>query len=189
MRILHGAAALTILGALAFGAHPAVAHPGGGNDQGGARDHDGDAGHDTDGDKGRDQGEARGRPSRGTSALTPPAGAADADATGRADVKLFPAIGHRPARSWFRIFAAKLPANASFTLWIDDPSTADPAVVQVGTATYASDAEGDLKIRFDTKRGDSLPFGATLTALAGKAVEIHDSGGHVVLAGQVPAAQ
>jgi hypothetical protein len=75
-------------------------------------------------------------------------------------------------------------AGETYTLWADDPSTPDPTLVQFGQVT----AKGDGKAKFnaDTKKGGTLPFGATLSALAGQAVEVHDAGSVVVLTGSFP---
>ena len=138
---------------------------------------------------GHGQGGGKGRPLSAVSDLAVPEAAADADAHGKVGVRFFPAVGKRAERSWFRVKAAGLDGvNTEYTVWMDDPATVDVLdLVQVGAMT--ADEEGHAHLKLDTKRGDAMPFGATLTALAGLAVEVHDASGVVVLTGAVPAVQ
>ena len=130
----------------------------------------------------------KGRPTAAKAALTIPVGGLDVDAKGAVDWKHFPAVGKRAERSWLRLRLGRLDGT-DYTLWMDDPSTVETDLVQV-TALTAAAGERDgnhLNFRLDTKRGDAMPFGATLDALVGKALEIRDAGGLAVLGGTVPA--
>jgi hypothetical protein len=126
-----------------------------------------------------------GRPSKDRTTLAPPDGAADTNAIARLDVKHFPANYYRPERSWFRMKARHLDASTEFTLWADDPSTPETDLVQFDSFTTADD--GKFNYTKDTKRGDGLPFGATLADLSGKAIEVRDAAGTTtVLVGTIP---
>ncbi len=134
------------------------------------------------------QGQARGRPLRGRSMLAAPDGATtDVNARGVVDVRFFGAIGHRVERSWLRFRLHRLTPGATYTLWMDDPnSLTQPNLTQVPDVTLTADSDGFARLRFDTKHGDTLPFGATLVQLGGTAVEIHNADGVAVLTGTVP---
>jgi hypothetical protein len=160
----------TALAVAAFGAS-ASAGPG--------RGHGGGGGH------------ARGKPTKGRSALVVPEGAADADAKCVVDAKFFPAVGRRAERSWLRFKMRKLDADATFTVWIDDPAddeTNGNALVQlVTTDALVAGGRGGVNLMLDTKHEATLPFGAALADLAGRAVEVRDSAGTTtVLAGTLP---
>jgi hypothetical protein len=111
----------------------------------------------------------------------------DANATGRMDVKHFPAVGTRAERSWMRLRMRHLDRGATYTLWMDDPSTdTDPTLVQVTDVSIVTKGNGNVNFRIDTETGATLPFGSTLALLAGKAFEVRDAGGNAVLSGTVP---
>jgi hypothetical protein len=174
---------------LALGAPWARAdHDGNEGNQGNNGNHGLGVGHDgDDGNEGNhgNRGKHRGRPLHGASALLPPDGAADADALGRVKVKFFPAVGHRIERSWIRICAVRLDASTEYSLWGDDPADGVADLVQFATAT--TDADGRLRWRVDTKHEGTLPFGATLDALGGTALEVRSADGTTtVLAGTFP---
>lgn len=134
-------------------------------------------------------GNPNGRPTRGRSSLAPPEGAADTDAVGVCRVKFFPANARRAERSWFRLQVRKLDASTTYSLWADDPSTPEDATL-VQFDTLATNEDGVANYRKDTKKGGTMPFGATLADLGGKAIEVRDEGGTTtVLAGSIPAVQ
>jgi hypothetical protein len=124
-----------------------------------------------------------GRPSGAHGTLTPPDGAPDADAFARLNVKHFPEHYARAERSWFRLKVRHLDALTEYTLWADDPSTPETDLVQFDSFTTAQ--SGNFNYTKDTKRGDTLPFGATLAALSGMAIEVRGSG-TTPLAGTIP---
>ena len=137
---------------------------------------------------GNGNGNGKGRPGKGRSDLA--AAAADEDAAGRVDVKHFPAVGGRAERSWLRFKLRNLTADATYTLWMDDPTTVgDTTLVEVTGVTFTATGEGGDNHRIDSKKGDTLPFGATLTDLGGLALEIRDAAGAAVLTGNVPTVQ
>lgn len=132
-------------------------------------------------------GKGRGRPLRARFDLTNPG--ADINAFGRLDLKYFGAVGHRAERSWMRFKIRRLDPDATYSLWMDDPSTTeDPALVDTGITLTTNDYGGDNH-RIDTKHGGTLPFGGTLATLAGMSFEIRNSDGVAVLSGQLPAVQ
>jgi hypothetical protein len=133
-------------------------------------------------------GAAKGRPVRKVVNLVNPG--VDADAKGKLDVKYFPPVGKRAERSWLRVHVRKVEAGATYTLWMDDPATAeDFTLVQVADVTLVADDEGAANLRLDTKKGSTLPHGATLATLGGMALEIRDVGRVAVLTGTMPAVQ
>ena len=132
-------------------------------------------------------GGGKGRPARLVGDLARPETSTDANDAGKVDVKHFPAVGHRVERSWLRFKLRHLESHADYTLWMDDPTTAEDAtLVQVGTEASSTNGDGNANLFFDTKKGGLLPFGSTLADLAGKAVEVRDGLGNVVLSGTVP---
>jgi ice-binding like protein len=120
-----------------------------------------------------------GRPSKGRSEMAPPVGGLDTDAFARIDGKYFPARAARLERSWLRVKVRHLDASTDYTLWADDPSTVGTELVQFDVFTTKN--SGNFNYAKDTKKGDALPFGATLATLAGKAVEVRDSAGTTTL--------
>ena len=129
----------------------------------------------------------KGRPGRASAQLVNTA--VDDDASGRVDVKHFPAVGRRQERSWLRFKLRHLADDATYTLWMDDPSTAeDTSLVDTGITLTTNDRGGDNH-RIDTKHGGTLPFGGTLATLAGMNFEIRNGDGDAVLTGSVPAVQ
>jgi hypothetical protein len=141
-------------------------------------------------------GGGKGKPARAVVKMTVPEGAADANARGTIDVKHFPAVGKRAERSWFRVKLGRLDGvGTEYTLWTvgtaDDPATLDVDETVAGTQIGALTANGDgaARLMLDTKKGDALPLGGTLADLGGKAVEVHDAAGLVVLTATLPAVQ
>lgn len=130
-------------------------------------------------------GVAKGRPARGHADLAPPEGAADEDATGKVRVRHFGTVGKRSERSWFRVQVANLEANTEYSVHASNPDGS--GLTSIGTITTGDGGGGNLK--FDTKKGGTLPFGAALADLAGGTIEVHDGAGVVVLAGTIPAAE
>ena len=129
----------------------------------------------------------RGRPERASLDLANTG--ADVSASGRVDLKHFPAAGKRDERSWMRFRLHRLDPDATYTLWMDDPSTdADPALVDTGI-TMTTNSRGGANQRVDTKHGGTMPFGATLAALAGMNFELRNGDGVAVLSGALPAVQ
>jgi len=131
-------------------------------------------------------GNATGRPARAKSFLTSPdEGSND---RGRVEMKFFPERKSRAERSWLRFKIRHLEPNADYTIWIDDPSTEEVDLVQVGDAFTTND-RGNRNVFRDTKKGDVLPFESDLVTLSGLAVEVRDAGDAVVLEGNLPAIQ
>jgi hypothetical protein len=130
-------------------------------------------------------GNPNGRPTAGRTTLSPPDGAADLDAAARLDVKHVPANRSRAERSWFRMKVRHLDSSTEYTLWADDPSTLANDVVQFDSFTTAK--SGNFNYTQDTKKGGTLPFGATLANLSGMVVEVRDAAGTTtLLEGLVP---
>jgi hypothetical protein len=132
-------------------------------------------------------GRAKGRPLKAKVPLFLPELSAEDD-KGVVDVKFFPAVGKRPERSWLRFKLRRLTPGATYTLWVDDPSTSpDSTLLQVATTVpLVASGRGALSYRFDTKH-DALPFGARLVDLGGMHVEVRDAAGtQVVLGGFLP---
>jgi hypothetical protein len=128
-----------------------------------------------------------GQPGKGRTILDIPVGALDLDASARIEVKHFPARGAREERSWFRAKMNHLDKTTEYTLWANDPATPETDLVQFGT--FTTNGSGKFYLKLDTKKGDEMPFDATLAALAGQAIEIRDSAGTTtILAGTIPAA-
>jgi hypothetical protein len=125
------------------------------------------------------------RPAKGRSALTPPGDASDDNAAGRVEVKHAAEKRKRVERSWFRVEVRRLDAQAGYTLWMDNPSTPETDLVQVDSFTTRQN--GSYRYSKDTRRGDALPFGATLSNFSGVAIEVRDSlGTTTVLEGTIP---
>ena len=110
------------------------------------------------------------------------AGSTLPDASGRIEAEIKPAKGNHPETAKFRVKLRGLVAGDTYTIWGVDPATA--TLTQFADVTAREDGHADLKI--DTHHGDALPFGASLDDLAGGAIEVHDSGGNVVLSGNFP---
>jgi hypothetical protein len=108
--------------------------------------------------------------------------AATAGAKGRIDADLHPARGSHDESARLRIKLEHLAGATAYTLWGTNPATA--TLAQFGEVTTKQDGNAEFKI--DTKRGDALPFGATLEGLAGGSVEVHDAAGGVVFSGNFP---
>lgn len=135
---------------------------------------------------GNGNGGAKGRPGRARADLVN--AGVDLDAKGRIDIRHFPAVGRRVERSWLRLKLGNLDADGSYTLWMDDPSTAeDLTLVQVADVALTANDDGRANLRIDTKKGGAMPFAATLPGLAGMAFEVRDGAGAAVLTGTVPA--
>ena len=128
---------------------------------------------------------AKGRPARGHADLTPPDGAADEDASGKVKVRHFGTVGKRSERSTLRVHVGNLEANTEYTVLANNPDGS--GLASIGTLTTSDGGGGSLK--FDTRKGGELPFGAALADLAGGAIEVHDGAGVVVLQGNIPAAE
>ncbi len=127
-----------------------------------------------------------GPPSGAKSNLTPPEGAANTRAFARLNVKHFPARASREERTWFKLKLRHLDAATEYTVWTDDPSTEGTELVQFGTFTTRN--SGNFNYATDTKKGDALTLGATLTSMGGMPIEVRNSAGTVVvLAGIIPA--
>jgi hypothetical protein len=139
--------------------------------------------------RGRSSGGNAGRPAKGKTVLTAPEGALDLDALAKVDVKHFAARGKRVERSWLRFKVRRLAPTTAYSLWIDDPTTPDDAtLVQVPADATLTNEDGNDLLRFDTKHGGTLPFGASLADLGGKTVEVRDAEGLAVfLTGTLPA--
>jgi hypothetical protein len=134
------------------------------------------------------KGNAKGRPERGSARLD--IAGVDDNARGKIDAKHFPAVGKREERSWLRVKVGHLETDATYTLWMDDPTTTDDAaLVEVAGVTLVPGHKGATKLKLDTKKGDALPFGATLADLGGMLLEVRDEDGNAVLTGSVPVLQ
>jgi len=125
-----------------------------------------------------------GPPLHGHGDLLPPGGPLPPPPSGTIDEDVHAADAHHAARSHARISVEHLAADATFTLWADDPSTADSAPTQFGSLT--TDAHGRGALDLDTHDGDPMPFGASLADLGGKSVEVRDGAGAAVLVGAFP---
>jgi hypothetical protein len=126
-----------------------------------------------------------GRPVMERVRILPPVGAPETSAFAILQVKHFPALRARIERSWFKMKLRHLEDDAAVTLWMDDPST--PAIVLVQIDAFTVRHSGNFNYVKDTKKGDALPFGATLAALSGMAVEVRDAAGTTtLLAGTIP---
>jgi hypothetical protein len=124
-------------------------------------------------------------PMNGHSRLAPPEGALDANARGRVSAHYTPESRTRVDRSRFEVSGRRLDALTGYTLWMDNPATAAPDLVQIDTVTTGR--AGAFRYGKDTRSGDALPFGLSLSNLSGVAVEVRDSTGTTtVLAGVVP---
>lgn len=133
-------------------------------------------------------GGGKGRPGAARADLTNTG--VDADASCRVDVKHFPAVGRRAERSWLRFKVRNVDANASHSLWMDDPATVgDATLVEVAGLAITSNDDGRANLRIDTKHGGVLPFGSTLAGLAGLPLEIRNGAGAAVFTGSLPAIQ
>jgi len=122
-------------------------------------------------------------PLHGHADLVPPGGPVPPSPFGKIEAEFHPADGHHAETSKLKFDLHKLVAGHSYDLFADDPSTLAADLVQF--ATFTANDHGDAKVEYDTHHGDPLPFGATLTDLGGKAVEVRD-GTTVVLAGEFP---
>jgi hypothetical protein len=125
------------------------------------------------------RGNPNGRPTKGRTVLAPPVDAVNTDAVARLDVKHFPANRSRAERSWLRMKIRKLESNTTYTLWADDPSTLATDLVQFDSFTTMRSR--NFKYMADTKKGGTLPFGATLANLSGMAIEVRDAAGTTTL--------
>ncbi len=125
------------------------------------------------------------RPFKGRTAMGPPDGSLDGNARGRITAQFTPERRRHVERSRLDIRVARLERSTGFTLWMDNPGTPDPALVQIDT--FTTSRRGSFHYSKDTRRGDALPFGATLSNLSGVAVEVRDAGGtETILAGAFP---
>ena len=172
---------MTLMLALAFAA-PAVAREatsGGGQDD--------PAGHDAGDDNGgsgsggsRSGGSGSGGGGswiRVRSDMVRAAAASDADVSGHVEVRT------RDGRQKFQVEADHLAAGVSVEFLVADGSA---ALVSLGSMT--TDSLGEAELELDTGDGASLPAGAaTVADLAGRAVEVRDAAGGVLLTGTVPA--
>ena len=71
-----------------------------------------------------------------------------------------------------------------YGLYCDDPATEDATPEQF-TAVKAN-RYGRAALRYDSRRGDVFPCGATIDALAGMRVEVRDARSLLVIAGSAP---
>jgi hypothetical protein len=105
------------------------------------------------------------------------AGASDADVYGHVEVR------SRDGREKFTVEAEHLDAGAVIEVIVEDGAA---TLVSAGTATAGTTGEAELEL--DTGDGATLPAGAsTVAGLAGRAVEVRDAAGGVLLTGTVPA--
>jgi len=126
-----------------------------------------------------------GRPSGARSVLAIPVDGPDLNATGRLNVKHFPAHHARVERTWFKLKLRHLDKDTDYTLWADDPSTEGTELVQFDT--FTTKHSGSYNYSRDTKKGAALTFGAALTDLGGNAIEVRNAAGTVViLSGIIP---
>lgn len=120
---------------------------------------------------------------RGHAELTPPSGPAPPSPIGRMNVEIRPADAGHAASSHLRIAVAAL-ADTAYTMWADDPATADATLVQFTSFTTGHD--GHATLDYDTRDGDPMPFGADLLDLFGKPIEMHDGSDATILEGAIP---
>lgn len=128
---------------------------------------------------------ASGKPSQGKGRMSPSEDGPDSKSSAKVFVKHFPEHRSRQERSWFRLKTRRLDRSADYTIWADDPSTPGAELVQFDTVT--TKRNGAFYYKGDTKKGDAMPFGATLADLSGMALEVRDAGGTTtILVGTVP---
>ena len=129
-------------------------------------------------------GRARGLPLKAVADLASVEPAVDEDARGGIAVKFWGANARRVERSKMVVKLQRLDGT-DYSLWMDDPSTPETDLVEV--TTFVTHGRGNARVRFDTKLEETMPFGATLADLGGKAFEIRDAAGVAVMVGTVPA--
>ena len=103
-------------------------------------------------------------------------------AKGRIEAEFKPAEGKHEEESKLSVKIEHLSGDTEYTLWGTNPATA--TVEQFGSVTTKHDGNAEFKV--ETKKGDALPFGASLAALAGGTFEVRDGSGTVVLHGTFP---
>jgi hypothetical protein len=121
----------------------------------------------------------------GHAALVPPTGPSPPSPLGRMNVEVRPADAGHAESSHFKVAVAAL-ADTAYTMWADDPATADATLVQFDSFTTGHD--GHATLDYDTRDGDPMPFGADLVDLGGKAIEMHDGSNATILEGTIPVA-
>ena len=109
------------------------------------------------------------------SRLTPPAGAELQDARGEVKIKT----------DELELKVRGLEADTDYGVFLED---GDGVLVEIGTIGTEDDGKGELEFESDDDDDDlPLPLGAmTSDQLAGRAIEIRDGDGNVVLAGTTP---
>ncbi|MCU0724782.1 MAG: hypothetical protein MUE73_03175 [Planctomycetes bacterium] len=119
------------------------------------------------------------RPIRAASPLAPPPASPSPEARGTVGLRHDPRLG----RSGFSLEARGLGGGADLALWLS--SSAGSGVLEfAGPLAVRRTA---VRHRCRSERGDPLPLGAADTrALAGRAVEIRDGAGRVLLSGVLP---
>jgi len=114
-------------------------------------------------------------------ALKPPIGAS----LRRAGGEIVARTGFRNAgREVLDIRLRGLRPLQTYGLFCDDPATADPTPQPF--ATLRAGRDGRRGLRFDTARGDTLPFGASIDVLAARSFQVRDAAGFLVLSGGMP---
>jgi hypothetical protein len=121
---------------------------------------------------------------KGKSDLVRSAGSPFADSVGHVEAVIHPAEAGHPESSNLKIEVRGLGAHAAYTLWGVDPAVAGGALTQFASVT--TDKKGKAKAKYDTAKGDALPFGATLAALGGTALEVRDASDVALLSGLFP---
>ena len=119
--------------------------------------------------------------------LTRPVDSAFPKSVGKISEEVHPATDDKPEWSRLRIEIKGLAPFTQYALFTDDPATADATLVQFATLT--TDGKGRVRATYDTRKGATLPLGATLADLAGKAIEVRDGADAVVLSGNFPTPQ
>jgi hypothetical protein len=104
-------------------------------------------------------------------------GARDADATGYVEIRT--GSGHER----LKVEAEHLDPGAAVEVYVDDGAG---TMVPAGPAT--ADSVGTAELEIDAGDGGTLPGGAVVAAdLSGRAVEVRDDIGCILLAGEIPA--
>ncbi len=113
---------------------------------------------------------------RGRAALVAPETSPQPGATGEVEIR------SQPDRQRFAVEVENVDPLVDLAVFLDDGTG---TLGEVGSQPAGSD---ERELVFDTGDGDSLPFGATTVAdLVGRALEVRDGTGAVVLQGTLPA--
>jgi hypothetical protein len=108
-------------------------------------------------------------------------------ARGRIEVEHRRATRRAPESEALVLRMQRLEREATYTLWCIDPFGAYGIPERIAPWEVTATRKGVSVVRLDTAKGGALPYGATLSQLAGCRIQVRDAGGVVVLVGTVPA--